>query len=81
MSDQEIGSGVRWGDALADSLEETNYGILCVTRENQDAPWLAFEAGALAKSVKRAKVIPLCMDLPTSDLTGPLKTFQGRCLD
>jgi hypothetical protein len=29
----------------------------------------------------RAKVIPLCMDLPTSDLTGPLKTFQGRCLD
>jgi hypothetical protein len=42
---------------------------------------LAFEAGALAKSVSIAKVVPLCMDLPTSDLTGPLKEFQGRCLD
>jgi hypothetical protein len=38
MSDKEIESGARWPRELADSLEGTNYGILCVTRENQNAP-------------------------------------------
>jgi hypothetical protein len=48
MSDAEITSGARWNDAIAKSLSETNFGIICVTRANQDAGWLLVEAGALA---------------------------------
>jgi hypothetical protein len=81
MSDEEIGSGQRWNDAIAKSLDETNFGIVCVTRDNQHAPWLIFEAGALAKSVKVARVVPLYVDLVSSDVTGPLAGFQGRSLD
>jgi hypothetical protein len=80
MSDEEIGSGARWNDAIADSLDKTNAGIICITRMNQHAPWLMFEAGALAKSVKTARVVPLCVDLPLSDVR-PLASLQGRSLD
>jgi hypothetical protein len=42
---------------------------------------LIFEAGAVAKSVEKGRVVPLCIDLPPSDITGPLEAFQGRSLD
>jgi hypothetical protein len=81
MSDEEIGSGARWSDAIAKALDETNFGIVCVTRANQHVPWLIFEAGALAKSVELARVVPLRIDLSSSEVTGPLSDFQGRQLD
>ena len=81
MSDEEIGSGARWNDASAQSLKETNFGIVCVTRANQHEPWLIFEAGALAKSVEAARVVPLCIDLSPAEVTGPLEAFQARELN
>jgi hypothetical protein len=81
MSDEEIGSGARWNDAIAKSLSETNFGIVCLTRENQHKPWLIFEAGALAKSVAAARVVPLCIDLSPAEVTGPLEAFQARELN
>jgi TIR domain len=63
MSDADIGSGQRWNEAISKSLDETDFGIVCVTRANQHAPWLIFEAGALAKSVNEGRVVPLCIDL------------------
>jgi hypothetical protein len=81
MSDEEIGSGQRWNEAIAKSLDETDFGIVCVTRANQHAPWLIFEAGALAKSVSEGRVVPLCIELKSAEVTGPLSGFQGRSLD
>jgi TIR domain len=81
MSDEEIGSGARWNDAIAKSLSETNFGIVCLTRANQHKPWLIFEAGALAKSVEAARVVPLCIDLSPAEVTGPLEAFQARELN
>ena len=80
MSDNNIDGGARWNDALAKALEETDFGIVCVTRTNQAAPWLNFEAGAVAKKVGTAKVVPLLIDLPSTDLKGPLTAFQWRLL-
>ena len=81
MSDDEIKSGMRWREVLGKSLDETSFGIICVSRENQHAPWLIFEAGALAKRLDEARVVPLCIDMPPSDVTGPLADFQGRRLN
>jgi hypothetical protein len=79
MSDDHIQSGARWNEALARVLRDTDYGILCVTRQNQAAPWLLFEAGALAKGLDGAHVVPMCIDMPPSELDpGPLTSFQGR---
>jgi hypothetical protein len=81
MSEEDIGSGARWNDAIAKALGDTDFAIVCVTPENQAAPWLIFEAGAIAKSVEVAHVVPLCIGLAPSQVTGPLMAFQGRSLN
>ena len=81
MSAEEIGSGARWNAELAAALEATNFGIVCVTKSNQSAPWLLFESGALAKSLEEGRLVPLCIDLLPSDITGPLAAFQARQLN
>jgi hypothetical protein len=77
MSGTDIEPGTRWSDEIAKELEATSFGIVCVTRENQSAPWLNFEAGALAKSLDRSRVVPLAIDLAPADVKQPLGTFNG----
>lgn len=78
MSEASIDAGQRWGIAVAKELEVSNYGIICVTRENLNAPWVLFEAGALAKSLDDSQVIPLLLDLDFKDISGPLAQFQAK---
>ena len=49
VSSQDIDKGARWTTDIAKELHESAYGILCITRENIEAPWINFEAGALSK--------------------------------
>jgi hypothetical protein len=81
MSSSDINSGDRWSNEIAKQLQETNFGILCVTKENLEAPWLLFEAGALAKSMQDGRVIPLRLDVEPSDITGPLQQFHSEKVD
>ncbi len=81
LSTSDIKSGDRWGIEIAKELQDTNFGILCVTKDNLNAPWLLFEAGALAKSIEEGRVIPLLLDLDKSDISGPLTQFQAEKSD
>jgi TIR domain len=81
LSHADIDAGQRWADEVAKELENSNFGILCVTRENVDSPWVLFEAGALAKSMQGSRVIPLLLDLEVRDITGPLAQFQAKKVD
>lgn len=81
MSEADIDAGDRWADAVAKELEVSNFGIICVTRESANAAWMLFEAGALAKSLQIAKVIPLLLDLDFREITGPLAQFQAKKVD
>lgn len=77
ISSNDIDPGTRWGPELADELEKTRYGIVCVTLENMNSPWLLFESGALSRYVEKARVVPLLLDNKPSDITGPLAQFQA----
>lgn len=81
LSQADIEAGQRWADQVAKELEACNFGILCVTRENVNSPWVLFEAGALAKSLQGSRVIPLLLDLEFRDITGPLAQFQAKKID
>jgi hypothetical protein len=78
----EIEAGKRWRDKLYQRLEETNVGIICVTPESVNSPWLNFEAGALAKSAQRGVVCPYLFELDPDDddhhpiRAGPLADYQ-----
>ncbi|HXT51719.1 MAG TPA: toll/interleukin-1 receptor domain-containing protein [Thermoanaerobaculia bacterium] len=78
LSEADVAAGERWAQAVAKELESSNFGIICVTPENLGSPWVLFEAGALAKSMQGAKVIPLLFSLEFSDISGPLAQFQAK---
>jgi hypothetical protein len=80
LSSHDIRSGTRGEVVIADELDETDFGVICVTAANQREPWLNYEAGALAKHVSGARVIPLALDLPIADIGRPLGQFQARTL-
>jgi hypothetical protein len=66
--------GVVWVQELGRELEGSDFGILCLTRDNIQSSWLLFEAGAIAKNFGAARVVPYLID--DLVLTGPLSQFQ-----
>lgn len=81
LSQSDIQAGERWSVQVAKGLETCNFGVLCVTKENLNSPWILFEAGALAKSMEDGRVIPLLLDLDLKEISGPLAQFQAKKAD
>jgi hypothetical protein len=77
VSSEDIDKGSRWFPEISNELESSKFGIICITRENMNAPWILFEAGALSKIIDRSQVCPLLIDVSPTDLTGPLVQFQS----
>lgn len=76
FSSEDIEKGTNWNAKLTSELNETNYGIVCLTSENVTAPWIHFEAGALSKMLP-SKVMVLAVNISFSEIVGPLKSFQA----
>jgi hypothetical protein len=82
MSSVDIAAGQRWGKEVAEALESTVFGILCVTPDNPNEPWLVFEAGAMASRWSEANVCPYLFGMEAADLpAGPLTQFQAKPAD
>jgi len=83
LSSNDIEKGERWSDRIAKELDETSFGILCITRENFRSDWIAFEAGALSKGIgNKTRVCPLLYNLEPTEIThSPLSTFQMTKLE
>ncbi|WP_347066331.1 hypothetical protein [Flavobacterium sp. WV_118_3] len=77
VSSEDIDKGARWSTDIAKELENSTFGILCVTKENMNAPWLSFEAGALSKTMEKSFVSPFLFDIKRSEVNGPILQFQS----
>ena len=80
-SSEDIDKGARWSTDIANELSDSTFGILCVTRENINEPWLIFEAGALSKSMENAYVSPFLFDIKQSEIDGPILQFQSTTFE
>jgi hypothetical protein len=80
VSSEDIEKGSRWFSDIDKKLEESDFGIVCMTRENMNKPWILFEAGAISRSISRSRVTPLLIDFSPADLGGPLAQFQATTL-
>ena len=77
MSASDIDKGSRWSNELAIHLQGAQFGLICLTQENLEAPWLLFEAGALSKLIDSSRVVPLLYGMSQAELQGPLAQFQA----
>ncbi|KAF5049249.1 hypothetical protein DSECCO2_441750 [anaerobic digester metagenome] len=81
VSSEDIDKGARWSTDIAKELEDSTFGILCVTKDNLHAPWLSFEAGALSKTMDKSFVTPFLFDIKRSEVNGPILQFQSTIFD
>jgi hypothetical protein len=77
FSPEDIEKGTKWGSEISKELETSNIGIICLTRDNTEKPWILFEAGALSKSLEKSRVCTLLFDIDPSEVKGPLTSFQA----
>ena len=77
MSEKDINKGSRWSREIADQLDKADIGLISLTLENLDSPWILYEAGALSKTVgKEALVCPYLFGVKQTNIKGPLTQFQ-----
>ncbi|MBM3332428.1 TIR domain-containing protein [candidate division WOR-3 bacterium] len=81
FSPDDIAKGSRWANEVSSELDASGFGILCLTKDNLDAPWIMFEAGALSKHVEVAHVCPILFDVERTKIKGPLEQFQFTVFD
>jgi hypothetical protein len=77
MSSTDIERGSRWSLEISEQLDKANIGIICLTPENLEAPWILFEAGALSKALSRTLVCTYLFQVGPTDIKGPLSQFQA----
>lgn len=73
---KDIDKGAQWNTEISKKLSETHVGIICLTPDNFERPWILFEAGALSKDMERSKVCSVLFGIDSPELSGPLATFQ-----
>ena len=81
ISTRHIDRGSLWFTEINDKLRDISVGIVCLTQENKDKPWILFESGALAKGLSTNRVCTFLVDLKPHDLTDPLAQFNHTTPD
>jgi len=69
ISSEGIGSGTDWYRKISDELDECELGVLILTPENINSPWIMYEAGALSN--KKA-IIPILFERSSERVEGPI---------
>lgn len=73
----DIEKGARWSNEIAKELQQSEIGIIVLTRDNLLNPWIMFEAGALSKQMETSRICVILFGLENTDLVGPLVQFQA----
>ena len=75
FSPDDIAKGENWSNHLDRELKESSFGVICLTPENVTAPWIHFEAGALARSLD-TRISSILLGVNPSEVQGPLSRYQ-----
>jgi TIR domain len=73
----DIEKGAKWDLEISKELEASNFCIITLTRESLDSKWIMFEAGAISKSIERARLCTVLFGIEPTDVEGPLERFQA----
>jgi len=70
----DIPKGKLWLDEINKAIDESAVGILCLTPDNHDKPWVLFESGALSRV---ATVCPIAFKMNKENIKTPINIFQS----
>ncbi len=77
LSSDDILVGERWNEVLNKEIDESGFGIICLTKNNLTSPWILFEAGVLSgRYNSHRRVCPLLIDIELEELKPPLSQFN-----
>jgi len=77
VSSADIEKGREFFRVLREELSDSNFGILCLTKDNCRKPWVLFEGGALAKVLEHSSLCPYLIDMEPAELPDPLRLFEA----
>jgi hypothetical protein len=83
----DIAKGTRWFDEVEKELDKADVGLVCITREGLQSGWIHFEAGALARAVRKNRrtqggtLYTYLLGVRSDELKGPLAEFQATTFD
>ncbi len=77
MSSTDLERGTIWFSQIMRKLDESMVGIICLTPENLNSPWLLFESGALSRISEQAYVCTYLFGLEPTDIRDPLAQYQA----
>jgi hypothetical protein len=86
----DIAKGSRWFDEVEKELDSATAGLVCLTREALQSGWIHFEAGALARAVRKndkrsgrrgGALYTYLLGVQPDELRGPLSEFQSTRFD
>ena len=81
MSASDIEKGAMWDTTIAEHLSSADLGIVCLTPENLQSPWILFESGALSKRVRKSRLCTYLLGLRPQDVPPPLGLFQHTVVE
>lgn len=76
MSEEDVRTGQQWFSTIGTALQSATFGVVCLTKDNMTAPWINFEAGAIAHRVATNRVAAILLGMEKSDVGDPLRQFQ-----
>lgn len=76
MSSKDIDRGSIWFSEISNQLADVGVGIVFLTQENKEKPWILFEAGALAKGLSTNRVCTFLIDIKPTEIQAPLSHFN-----
>jgi len=73
----DIDKGINWAADIAGELQKSQIGLIILTPDNTQKPWINFEAGALSKNLDKAHVCTVLFNLKPTELESPLSHFNA----
>lgn len=78
VSSVDIRAGEVWLSNLLKNLADSKCGVVCLTQDSLNKPWIIFEAGALVVKFEKSRVIPLLIGIEKDYILSPLNILQCK---
>lgn len=73
----DIDKGTRWASEISENLQQCEFGIFFLTKDNLNSSWMHFEAGAISKGYETSRIYSILFGIDSSEVRGPFNQYQA----